>query len=147
MRAASVALLLAFALTGCAVKTRVAVHGTAPAANRAAGGVSYGTVLVERPVALGAGNDGVRAVAGPAAGGDDVRSSILAAIGDAGPSGLAGGGTDDETSPGGATEFIVRVDDGRTISVVQGGTVGLKPGARVMIIHGADTRIAPEAQS
>jgi outer membrane lipoprotein SlyB len=41
-----------------------------------------------------------------------------------------------------AVEFIVREDDGQVISVVQPGGSAFTPGERVMILHGAATRLA-----
>lgn len=142
MRAAAGAALLALAIAGCAAKTKT----TVPAASVARpANVSYGTILVERPVAVGAGSNGADAPAGAAVGGTaggfaggDVRSNILAAIG--------GAATGEMTSDS-ATEFIIREDDGGTISVVQGNELKLQPGERVMIIHGAETRLAPEARA
>jgi len=40
-------------------------------------------------------------------------------------------------------EFIIREDDGRTLSVVQRNTDGFRPGQRVALVHGAQTRLAP----
>jgi hypothetical protein len=40
------------------------------------------------------------------------------------------------------TEFIVRTDDGATLSVVQANTIGLHPGDRVVILRDASTRLA-----
>lgn len=43
---------------------------------------------------------------------------------------------------GGAMEFIIRQDSGRTISVVQANADGFRPGERVALTGGARTRIA-----
>jgi hypothetical protein len=54
-------------------------------------------------------------------------------------------------SPGGAAgdsrvfEFIVRTQDGTTIAIVQPETGSLRPGERVSILHGAETRIEAAA--
>jgi len=69
----------------------------------------------------------------PAPGGGDVRANILGAIGATGP---APHGT-------AATEFIIRQDDGQTISVVQPNTANLRPGDHVRLTHTPQTHIAP----
>ncbi len=154
MRAVSGAMAVALVLSGCAGKVNKAV--TAPAVPVSPlvqpANVSYGTILAERPVTVGAADSLGPAVAGPAAsgtagsaGGGDVRSSILAAIGDGGAGVQAGGEAEAGVPTDNVTEFIILVDDGRTISVVQSNGFKLAPGARVMIIHGAETRLAPPA--
>jgi outer membrane lipoprotein SlyB len=60
----------------------------------------------------------------------DIGQGVLAAIGE----------TAGRADP--ATEFIIREDDGETVSVVQASGARLKPGERVMIIHGSETRLA-----
>lgn len=60
----------------------------------------------------------------------EAAPGVLAALGEA-------GAADDP-----AVEFIVREDDGQVVSVVQPGGSRLAPGERVMIVHGAETRIA-----
>ena len=71
------------------------------------------------------------------AGGRDVRASILGAVG-ASP-GNAGGPT--ATRPA-VFEFIIRQDNGQTISVVQTDEGGLRPGERVVVSMGTRTRLS-----
>lgn len=59
-----------------------------------------------------------------------IGPDVLAAIGE------TGGRADP------ATEFIIREDDGETVSVVQASGARLKPGERVRIIRGSETRLA-----
>src|ERR1700733_16258699 len=40
------------------------------------------------------------------------------------------------------TEFIVRTDDGTTLSIVQANALGLHPGDRVVILRGTGTHLA-----
>jgi hypothetical protein len=65
--------------------------------------------------------------------GGGVEGTILGAVG-APPTGAAGEA---------ATEFIVRRDDGQTVSVVQAPATGLAPGRRVVLSTGARTRLVP----
>ncbi len=151
MRAAFVGILVLLGVAGCAATN---TNTTVPAA--AIGqpaSVSYGTILAERPVTISGSNNGMGALAGAAVGGTagsfiggDVRSNILAAIGGALIGGLAGNTIQNEMTNGSATEFIIREDNGRTISVVQSNELRLQPGQRVMIIHGAETQLAPVTQ-
>jgi len=60
----------------------------------------------------------------------EAAPGILAAVGEV-------PGADDPVM-----EFIVREDDGQVVSVVEPGGSGLAPGERVMIVHGAETRLA-----
>lgn len=60
----------------------------------------------------------------------EAAPGVLAAIGEV-------PGADDP-----AIEFIVREDDGQVVSVVEPGGSRLTPGERVMIVHGAVTRLA-----
>ncbi|MGH7122633.1 MAG: hypothetical protein ACREFP_27185 [Acetobacteraceae bacterium] len=140
MRAGYGCVLIALVLAGCAGKTTTAVPLSAGGASAVTHPVdlSYGTILVERPIMIGEG--GAAPGEAGSVGGGDIRASILTAIEGQAESGVQ------ETMPGGASEFIVRVDDGQTISVIQGDALRLRRGERVMIVHGAETRLAPAAQ-
>jgi outer membrane lipoprotein SlyB len=67
--------------------------------------------------------------------GTGVRGTILGAVGE--PAGAAGQGA--------AVEFIVREDDGQTVSVVQADAAGLMPGERVVLSAGGRTRLSRAA--
>jgi hypothetical protein len=60
----------------------------------------------------------------------EAAPGVLAAVGEV-------PGADDP-----AMEFIVREDDGHVVSVVEPGGSRLAPGERVLILHGAETRLA-----
>ena len=47
-----------------------------------------------------------------------------------------------DRSPRNLVEFIVRADDGATLSIVQANELGLHTGDRVIILHDAQTRLA-----
>ncbi len=66
----------------------------------------------------------IRPAVGPAAG--DVRGGILAAIGSV-------ASTDDHARASSAVEFVVRGDNGRTISVMQPNAERLRVGERVRL--------------
>lgn len=95
-------------LVGCA---RPAPLATNPSPARPSTPFSAGTIL------------SMRAVATPA-GSAPWRAALLAA---------ASGGSDGSTSPALLTEFIVRADDGATLSIVQSNKLDLHTGDRVVI--------------
>lgn len=110
--AATTGFMAAFALAGCATLP-------APSPVAAVTPASYATIMTIRATAP--------------AGGPDVRSSILGALG--GPA-MAQTGTP-------AVEFIVKEDNAsQPISVVQPNADHMRPGERVMLIRGARTGLA-----
>ena len=111
--------------------------------------VSYGVIVSMRPVTIQGGQSGVGTFGGAAAGatagsfiGGDPRMRILGAIGGAIIGGLAGGAAEGSLSTGQAVEFIIREDNGQTISVVQTNEESFQPNERVVLTRGARTRIA-----
>ncbi len=114
--------------------------------------VTYGTIVSMRNVAVqGQGSDvgafggaALGGVGGSFLGGSSFRGSLLGAIGGALLGGLGGAAVDSVmNSPAHAVEFIIKQDDGQTISVVQSNESRLLPGERVAIIHGDHTRLTP----
>lgn len=118
--AAPASLLVLLGVAACAPAPTVPAAPTVDAA-----GFWHGVIVAMRPVSI----------ADPPAGPADIRATILGAIGDQALARQAGAGD--------ATEFIVRGDDGRTLSVVQTNQDRLQPGERVMLSTGAHGRIAP----
>lgn len=109
--------------------------------------VSYGVIVSMRPVTI-QGQSGVGTLGGAAAGGvagsfigGDPRVNILGAIGGAIIGGIAGTAMDRSVNSGEAMEFIIREDDGQTVSVVQTNEERFQPGERVVLTRGARTRI------
>lgn len=119
-----IAAVLALAgLCGCA-GTR-AVRDIGPDRVGPAAAVSHGTIIAMRNVVLPSPYPGL---------------GVLGEV-------LLAGAADRPGSPAAPrapeVEFIVRQDDGRTISVVQGDTNHFLAGQHVTIVHGARTRLAP----
>lgn len=112
--------------------------------------VSYGVIVSMRPVTvqsqdtgLGAlGGGAVGATAGSFIGRNDVRANILGAILGGVAGAVAGNAVEKSAGTGQAMEFIIREDDGRTVSVVQTNGEGFRPGDRVVLTRGARTHIA-----
>jgi outer membrane lipoprotein SlyB len=110
--------------------------------------VSYGVIVSMRPVTIQGQGAGVGTLGGAAAGGvagsfigGDPRANILGAIGGAIIGGLAGTMAERSATTGEAMEFIIREDDGQTISVVQTNEERFQAGERVVLTRGARTRI------
>ena len=140
--------VLAMALSGCAAPPPNSTYG-GYGVGRAAE-VSYGTIVSMRDVAVQGPSSGIGALGGAAAGGvagsflgGDPRMNILGAIGGALIGGIAGSAVEGGLASGQAVEFIIRVDDGQTISVVQSNENRFVPGQRVAIIRGDHLRLAP----
>ena len=71
-----------------------------------------------------------------------MRANIIGAVGGAIVGGIVGSVVENGVSTGNAVEFIIREDDGQTISVVQTNEEQFSPGERVVLTRGARTRIA-----
>jgi outer membrane lipoprotein SlyB len=113
-----VGLLALFGIAGCA--QAVTQTATPVAATVRPVPASEGTILSLRPVAVRSDRDPWR----------------IALLADAsGATGVADGSSQ-------LTEFIVRIDGGSTISVVQSNELGFRPGDRVTVLHDGHTHIA-----
>lgn len=128
MRIPFVGMLSALALAGCAsvpASAITAVRGKAPTDRAAL--ATYGTIVAAHRPAPSARNRS-----------NIIDAEILTAVGDPSDPSAA-----DSTNPAAEQEFIVREDDGGTISVVQADQPPLAPGERVLIVRGSETRILP----
>jgi outer membrane lipoprotein SlyB len=117
-----------------------------------AASVTYGTIVGTRPVTVAGNQRGVGTVAGAAAGGlagsfigGDWRSNAIAGIGGALIGGIAGNAIERGVTTGQAVEFIVRLDNGGDIAVVQTNEQALQAGERVVITRGDRIRISRAA--
>ena len=156
MRAPTRFLSLATALALVAVAPACAptnTGSTVPAyALGGAASVTYGTIVGTRPVTVAGSPGGVGTVAGAAAGGlagsfigGDWRSNAIAGIGGAIIGGLAGTAIERGVTTGQAIEFIVRLDRGGDVAVVQTNEEALQAGERVVITRGDRVRISRAA--
>jgi outer membrane lipoprotein SlyB len=111
--------------------------------------VKHGTIVSESQVKVsdsGASNTLVGTLAGGAAGavlGSTVgqgSGSALAAIGGAVLGGIAGSKTEQALSSQMATQYIVQLTDGSTLSVTQGGTP-IAVGTKVLLLEGDPARL------
>jgi outer membrane lipoprotein SlyB len=117
-----------------------------------AASVNFGTIVGTRPVTVAGSNSGIGAVSGAVAGGvagsfigGDWRSNALAGVGGAIIGGLAGSAVERGVTQGSAIEFIVRMDRGGDIAVVQTNEDGLQAGDRVVVTSGDRVRLSRAA--
>ena len=105
--------------------------------------VEYGTVQSVRAVRLDERGAPVGTFAGAAAGGilgsaiggrgpGGAVATILGAVG----GGLAGNAIEHDATAHDGEQIVVRLDNGATIAVVQGGSAELRPGDRVQVLNG-----------
>jgi outer membrane lipoprotein SlyB len=119
MRAGRLALLALLGVAGCA---RAVSTTATPAAAIVRPATSFeGTILSLRAVTMGS----------------DQAAWRVALLADAG-----GATTPVAGENGPLTEFIVRVDGGATISVVQTNEAGFRAGDRVVVLHDGQTHLA-----
>jgi len=140
------ALIAAVALAGCAPTSSNTY--SRDQLNQAAI-VETGRIISMRTVPVETSGDtgalvgaGVGGVAGSFIGGD-WRSNLLAGIAGAVVGGVAGSAAERAGTASNATEFIVEVDGGGTIAVVQTNDDALRVGDRVTILRGQRTRLTP----
>ena len=81
-------------------------------------------------------------VAGSSIGGGDT-AHILGAIGGALVGGIAGDAAQAGLSKQTGYEYIVRLDNGSLVTVVQGNDVYIQPGQRCLVIYGRQARVIP----
>lgn len=110
--------------------------------------VQKGKIVSFRTVEYSGTKSGVGAGAGAVAGGvagsfigGGWRSNALGAVGGAVAGGVAGSAAEEAITSGQAVEFIVQLDNGQTIAVVQKNEDNLAAGERVMVLQGGSTRI------
>jgi len=102
--------------------------------------VAYGTVESVRPARLNEDHAPVGTIAGAAIGGllgnsigeGNGIATILGAVG----GGLAGNAIEHNASAQNGEEIVVRLDNGPTIAVVQGGSQWFERGQRVRVLSG-----------
>jgi outer membrane lipoprotein SlyB len=110
--------------------------------------VAYGTVESVRPVRLHEDHPGVGAVTGAVLGGllgstlfrgpARAASTVVGAV----AGGVGGNAIEHDATAQNGDEIVVRLDRGRTVAVVQGGSRDFEPGQRVRVLTGPDgTRV------
>ena len=134
-------LYLAVGLAACA-PTPIDTPIAAPDIGRTRN-LSYGVIVALRNIEV-RNQTGIGTAGGAATGrlvGGDPRSNIIGAIAGAIIGGVAGTALEKTVNAGNAVEFIIREDNGQTISVVQINEDALRPGERIIVSRGARTRL------
>ena len=141
---ASAALLAASALAVAACSTTSGPGDYDAREARYVSSVIYGTVESVRPVRINEDRPGVGTGAGAVIGGlagstlgrgpGGLATTILGAIG----GGLAGNAIEHSATAQNGEEIIVRLENGQTIAVVQGGFQDFAPGQRVRVLGGPE---------
>lgn len=107
------------------------------------------TVVSVRPIKVSTQNGAGTAIGGIAGGiagsqiGGGNTAHLLGAVGGAILGGFAGNATQEGLTSQQGYEYIVRLDNGNTVSTTQGADVLLNPGQRCQIIFGNPARIIP----
>lgn len=146
------ALLLALSLTaagiaGCAsdIDSNYYSTGSVGQVSQAQGC----TVVSVRPIKVSTQNGAGTAIGGIAGGiagsqiGGGNTAHLLGAVGGAILGGFAGNAAQEGLTSQQGYEYIVRLDNGNTVSTTQGADVLLNPGQRCQIIFGNPARIIP----
>ena len=104
--------------------------------------VEYGTVVSVRPVKITEDSAPVGTIAGAAVGGllgsqighgsGRTLGAVVGAVG----GGMAGNAIEHKMNDHDGEEITVRLDNGSTVAVVQGGSADLRPGDRVKVLSG-----------
>ncbi len=108
-----------------------------------------GTIVSSRPVLVrsdGRGGAVVGAVAGGAAGaalGGDTGGSIAGGLAGALIGGILGSEIEKSSSAHEGIEYIIELDNGRTVTVLQDPSRYYEPGTRVRVIFGDHVRVVP----
>lgn len=142
-----VSLLVAIGLNGCAPNLSTNSYYGADV-NRAST-VKKGVIVSRRSVNIN-NNSGAGGVAGTLAGatagsliGGSPAANIIGAIGGAVVGGVAGNAIDGSVNRHMGYEYIIKLDNGQTISVVQVNENVFSIHQRVSVIFGHETRIIP----
>ncbi|HEX4045319.1 MAG TPA: glycine zipper domain-containing protein [Gammaproteobacteria bacterium] len=143
-----ISLSLSLVIVGCAknISPNVYKSSQVGAANDAVPGV-----IVSKRVVTVDGNSGAGGLAGTMAGaaggaaiGGSVEANIIAAIGGAVVGGLVGNAIDKSVNKQQAIEYIVRLNSGSMVSVVQALDNQLDVNQRVLVLYGSMTRLVAD---
>lgn len=145
------ALLSAGALGACA--PNISANTVTAAQTGQAQRTTPAQVVSARYVQVEGTRSGIGAAAGAAAGGiggsyigGSTRTNVLGALGGGLAGGIVGGLAEQAVTQQQGIEYVLRTNDGRTITLVQGADVVFQPGARVLIAEGGGrSRLIPDS--
>jgi len=141
-----ISILLVAVVSGC-LKPQGASTYTRQQMGRTAS-VAEGTIISMREVDIAGTASGTGSGAGAAAGavggsyaGGDARTAVLGAIGGAVVGGVAGAVAESEITKTKATEFLIAMDNGDKIAIVQMNDENLKVGDNILMLKSDRVRI------
>lgn len=141
-------LLLCVGLNGCAQNLSPNTYDGS--AVGVASTVKKGMIIAKRPVNIN-NNSGAGGLAGAATGaaagsmvGGNTATNVIGAIGGAVIGGLAGNAIDSGINNHNGYEYIIRLNNGKSISVVQVQEMVFSVHQRVLVIYGRTTRLVPD---
>ena len=143
-------------ITACAVLLCSCVHNVSPNTYTrdevgVASRVTKGVIISRRVVKIEA-TSGVGGLAGAVGGagtgamigGSNVGAHVAGAVGGAVVAGVVGHELDKAINRRTGYEYIIKLEDGKTISITQERSVKLALGQHVLIIYGVMTRVVPD---
>jgi outer membrane lipoprotein SlyB len=140
-------LLSVSVLLAACIQTETASTYSRQQMGRAAS-VQAGTIVSIRQVDVTGSNSGLGAGAGAAGGavagsyvGGDVRTNLLGAIGGAVVGGLAGSAAEGAATADKATEFLISLENGDRIAIVQQNDENLTAGEKVLLLKSDRIRV------
>ena len=151
LKAIGLALTLGFGLvlSGCASSTSSDTYSRGQVGD--INETMRGVVVSSRAVKIEGTKSGVGTIAGAAAGGaagsqigGGRAENIVGGIAGAVAGGLIGAAAEEQLTKGQGIEYIVELEDGRTVTIVQGADNAIPPGTPVLVILGERARIVPQ---
>ncbi len=144
-------LILSLGLTGCAQNLSTNTYNGSDVG--VATTVKKGVVVSRRQVNID-NNSGAGGLAGATTGavagsmiGGNTATNIIGAIGGAVVGGVAGNAIDSSINKHQGFQYIVRLNTGRTISVVQTQETAFSVHQRVLVVYGRNTHLEPDDTS
>jgi len=140
--------MVCFALCNCIhnVSPNTYTHGEIGIAAK----VNKGVIISKRIINIES-TSGIGGVAGAVGGGaagsmigGSTATNVVGAVGGAVVAGVVGHELDKAINRHTGYEYIIKLDDGKTISIAQEKSIQLAIGQKVLIIYGATTRIVPD---
>jgi outer membrane lipoprotein SlyB len=139
---------LSAALSGCATSTAGDTYSRDQVGS--VNQVEMGTVLGVRQVKIEGTKSGIGTTAGVIAGGaagsqigGGTASNIIGGVAGAVVGGLIGAAAEEGLTRDTGYEYSIKLDDGRTVTIVQAGDAAIAPGTRVQVIFGERARVVP----
>lgn len=149
MKKIAIMLVLPLALMMNACTSRIGANEYATSSAGEVNRAVKGTVVSVRQVQLKSDNNAGTLIGGAAGGvagsmiGGNDAVHILGAIGGAVVGGMAGDAAQGALSNQAAYEYVIQLDSGSLVTVIQGTDVLLTPGQKCIVLYGKQARVIP----